>query len=491
MTAVLSAPRLKRSAATTTQQPGIIHLGPGAFFRAFNAPYTAETIAAKGGNWGIRAISLRSTAIRDKLAPQDYAYTSVALTPQGTEHSVIEVINYILVAPEDPAAVLAGMSDSAIKIISLTITEKGYCHNPASGKLQLDHPDIIHDLQHPDAPRSAPAFLVYALAQRHAAGLPPFTVLSCDNLPANGELTRRVVLDFAHAVDPELANWIEQEGRFPSTMVDRITPATTEADIAQLAETAGYRDEGCVVHEPFRQWVIEDNFVGGQHPDWDVAGAQFVSDVSAFETMKLRCLNGTHSTLAYLGYLAGYETIAETVADPAFAALLDQLWAQEIIPTVPPPEQTDLHTYCAELKQRYLNPAIKHRTWQIAMDGSQKLPQRLLGTIADNLAAGRTVPLLSLAVAGWMRYVGGEDEDGQPIDVRDPLASELRAASDSDTALADKVAALLAMPQVFTPELAANVVFRDTVTAAYETLSAQGVLSAVATATTIGSLKNT
>ena len=256
--------------------PAIIHIGPGAFFRAFNAVYTAETLAAKGGDWGIRAISLRTATIRDKLASQDYAYTSVSLTPEGAINKVIEVIDDILVASEDLDAVLNAMSQPNIHIVSLTITEKGYCHNPATGELNLDDPTITQDLKHPGQASSAPAILVHALARRRAAGLKPFTILSCDNLPNNGELTKRVVLDFAQAVDPDLAEWIETEGRFPSTMVDRITPATTDADIAKLSEEAGYADQGCVVHEPFRQWVIEDDFVDGKRPDWDIVGAQFV-----------------------------------------------------------------------------------------------------------------------------------------------------------------------------------------------------------------------
>lgn len=469
-TPLLAKPRLERDDAQR-HRPGIVHLGPGAFFRAFNAVYTAETLTETSGDWGIRAVSLRSATIRDKLAPQGYAYTSVSLTPEGTEHQLIGVINDVLVATESPETVLTAMSSPDIHIVSLTITEKGYCHNPATGDLNLNDSTIAHDIKHPDTPRSAPGFLVYALAQRRAAGLRPFTILSCDNLPNNGELTQRVVLSFARAVDADLADWIAQEGRFPSTMVDRITPATTDEDIAKLAETAGYIDQGCVVHEPFRQWVIEDDFVDGKRPNWNVAGAQFVSDVLAFETMKLRCLNGTHSTLAYLGYLAGYETIAETVADPIFATLIDKIWMQEIIPTVPQPEGEDLEAYCAALKQRYLNPAIRHRTWQIAMDGSQKLPQRLLGTITDNLAAGRGISLLALAVAGWMRYVSGIDENDQPIDVRDPLTKQLQAASEN-------VDALLAISAVFEPGLVANTTFRNSVLAAYEALMKHGARTA-------------
>jgi len=458
----------------------IVHIGPGAFFRAFNAVYTAEVANATNHHWGIRGVSLRSPDIRDKLAPQDYAYTSVTLKPEGAEYKVIDSIEDILVAPEDPEQVLAAMAETETRIVSLTITEKGYCHNPATGELLLDHPDIIHDLSHPEAPRSAPAFIVLALARRKKAGLAPFTILSCDNLPDNGQLIRRVVLAFAEAIDPQLAAWIASEARFPATMVDRITPATTEADVASVSEATGYLDNGCVMHEPFRQWVIEDDFVNGERPDWNLAGAQFVRDVASFETMKLRCLNGTHSSLAYLGYLAGHETISETVANPVFEQLIDHLWLKEIVPTVPQPEGEDLVAYCAALKERYQNPSIRHRTWQIAMDGSQKLPQRILGTVNDNLAAGREITGLALVVAGWMRYVSGVDEKNEAIDVRDPLADKLRAASDSADTPTDKVDALLAMSEVFDPELSAKAEFREPVTAAYLLLVEQGATGAIA-----------
>ncbi len=474
----MTTPRLRRSSAPIPKV-GIVHLGPGAFFRAFGAIYTTEVMQTKGGDWGTTAVSLRNPTIRDALAPQDFAYTSVTMAPDGAQHVVIEAINDVLVAPENPGAVLDAMANPAVKIVSMTITEKGYCHNPATGDLQLDHPDIIHDLAQPDAPRSALGFLVYALARRKENGQPPFTVLSCDNLPNNGRLTRRVVLAFAKAVAPDLADWIGDHARFPSTMVDRITPATTPDDIASVAAKTGFQDLGCVMHEPFRQWVIEDDFVAGHRPDWNLAGAQFVQDVEAFETMKLRCLNGTHSSLAYLGYLAGYEVISDAVADPHFAAFIDRLWQDEIVPTVPPPEGADLLRYCADLKARYRNPAIRHKTWQIAMDGSQKLPQRLLATVADCLDAGRPIPGLALAVAAWMRYVGGVDEAGGDIDVRDPLADQLRSASDDHDAPADKVAALLTIQDVFPSELAGNPVFRSAVTAAFESLVANGAKATV------------
>lgn len=470
-------PRLTRT--TPKPAPGIVHLGPGAFFKAFGAIYTQDAIENQGGNWGIVAVSLRSPTGRDQLEPQDGVYTSVALGPDGADTRVIGVITKVLVAPEDPEAVLATMVDPAIRIVSLTITEKGYCYEPSTGKLKADHPDIVHDIKHRTAPRSAPGYIVEALARRRAAGYRPFTVMSCDNLPSNGHLAREIVVDMARMMDPELADWIASEVPFPSTMVDRITPATTEADVEKLAGSAGYYDPACVQHEPFRQWVIEDNFVDGERPHWEVGGAQFVGDVANHEMMKLRCLNGTHSALAYLGYLAGYETIAETVADASFAGFCQKLWADEIIPTVTQPEGEDLPTYCAALLERYRNPSIRHRTWQIAMDGSQKLPQRLLGTVSDNLEGGRPIEGLSLAIAAWMRYVGGVDENGGEIDVRDPLAKVLKDASDAGSSPADKVAKLLSVEAVFEPNLAQNSVFISAVTSSYERLCDVGARAAI------------
>ena len=283
------------------------------------------------------------------------------------------------------------------------------------------------------------------------------------------------MLGFARAVDPDLAEWIAKEASFPATMVDRITPATTQADIDRLAQTEGYHDPACVMHEAFRQWVIEDDFVDGR-PAWEIGGAQFAASVEAHEAMKLRCLNGTHSTLAYLGYLAGYETIADCVADPDFAALCTHLWREEITPVVTQPDGEDLEAYCAALLKRYRDPSIRHRTWQIAMDGSQKLPQRILGTISDNLAAGNTPTGLCLAVAAWMRYVGGIDESGAAIDVKDPMAARLKEISD---AAEDKVAALLGVEEVFGTDLPNNTAFRSAVLSAYDNLVQQGAQKSV------------
>ena len=477
----MASERLTREGAAP--RTGIVHFGPGAFFRAFNAIYTQDAMEAEGGDWGIVAVSLKSPGARDQLKPQGGVYTAVERGPGGDTRRIITSVTDVLVAPESPSTVVALLGDPAVKIVSLTVTEKGYCHNPASGALDTSHPDIAADLADPSAPRSAVGFIVAGLAARRTAGTPPFTVLTCDNLPSNGHIARGVVLEFARRVNPDLADWIEKHGAFPSTMVDRITPATTEADLAELEAATGYRDPAAVFHEPFRQWVIEDRFAMGR-PAWERAGAQIVRSVEAHETMKLRCLNGTHSALAYLGYLAGHETIAETIADPGFAAFCTHLWQHEILPTVPQPEGENLRAYAEALLQRYRNPSIRHRTWQIAMDGSQKLPQRILGTIRDHLAKEQVPQGLCLVVAAWMRYVGGVDEQSQPIDVRDPLEARLKQLSDSASDDAERVAALLGVAEVFGEDLPQSEIFRSEVLRRLMQLTTDGAAATVARFTT-------
>ncbi|WP_295169327.1 mannitol dehydrogenase family protein [uncultured Paracoccus sp.] len=456
---------------TPSAEPaGIVHLGLGAFFRAHGAIYVEQAMAASGGDWGIVGVSLQSPGTRDRLAPQGWAYTALQLGPEGETAQVVTVLRDVLVAPENPQAVLDAMTAPAVRIVSLTVTEKGYCHEPSTGRLNADHPDIRHDLDNP-LPRSAPGFLVRALQARRAAGIPPFTVLCCDNLPENGHVVRGVVLDLARLIDPDLAAWIEAQGAFPSTMVDRIVPATTPADLDRVETLTGRRDEAPVMHEPFRQWVVEDRFCNGR-PDLGAVGVQLVDDVTPFEHMKLRMLNGTHSSLAYLGYLAGHQTIADTMADPVMAQFVDRLWRSEIIPALTPPPGTDLAAYADALAARYANPAIRHRTWQIAMDGSQKLPQRILGTIAEGRAAGRPVPGLTLAVAAWMRYASGRDEAGGTIEVKDPLAPQMAALWRDDPAAT--VDGFLALSQVFPAVLRDDAGFRADLTDALTRLVRDG-----------------
>ena len=470
-----SPPRLTRPLGPRSSSAGpgigIVHLGLGAFFRAHGAIYVAQAMTASGGDWGIIGVSLQRPLMHDLLAPQGYCYTAVELGPDGPVDRVIDVIQAVLVGPRDPQAILNAMADPGVKIVSLTITEKGYCHDPATGRLTLSHPDIVHDIATP-LPRSAPGYLVRALQLRRASGAEPFTVLCCDNLPRNGALVRQIVLDLAAAIDPGLADWIGTNGRFPSGMVDRIVPATTDADIAALSARSGSTDLSPVLHEPYRQWVIEDDFVGGKRPDFARVGVQMVSDVAPYERMKLRMLNGAHSALAYLGLLAGHQSMADTVADPVFARYVQQLWTTEIIPTLTVPQGMDLADYSATLLHRFANPAIRHLTAQIAMDGSQKLPQRILGTLRDNHAAGRDSPGLTLALAGWMRYLGGVTDAGLGVVVKDPLAAQLQNVSQSAGSSAELVRGFLAFSQIFDPAQAAQL--HAPVTRAYDSLSVIG-----------------
>lgn len=459
--------------------PGIVHLGIGAFFRAHGALYTQEAIAAAGGDWGIIGVSLRSPLQRDLLAPQDFLYTALERDAAGTRATIVSVLREVLVAPEDPATVLERMARPSTRIVTLTVTEKGYCHDPANGALNADHPDIRHDFASPHAPRSAIGFIVEALRLRKERTIAPFTVLCCDNLPKNGRLLEGLVRAFAGRLDPALERWIGSHAAFPSCMVDRIVPATTDRDKDDAVRSTGFADAAPVTHEPFRQWVIEDRFTECGRPAWERGGAEFVADVAPYENMKLRLLNASHSALAYLGYLSGYETIADTVADKALRGFVGRLWREEIVPVTPIPAGVDAAAYTDALLTRFSNSAIRHRTWQIAMDGSQKLPQRILETVRARLAANSPIPHLALAVAAWIRYVRGRDEAGGEIDVRDPLAGELKSAIAKADNSEGEVRAALSFTAIFGQDLSTHAGFAAAVIASYERLQSLGARRAV------------
>ena len=456
--------------------PGIVHLGIGAFHRAHMAAYV-DALLAENPGWGIIGGSLRRPDTRDALAPQDFLYTLAIRDASGTSCRVIGSILDVLDAATQRAQLIEIMASPAIRIVSLTVTEKGYCHDPATGELDERHPDIVHDLAHPDAPISAPGLIVAALKLRRTNGLIPFTVLSCDNLPSNGKTAGRIVRRFAELRDPELAKYVAT-AQFPSTMIDRIVPATTDADREIVNEIIGLEDAWPIMTEPFTQWVIEDNFPLGR-PPFETVGAQLVADVEPFELMKLRMLNGSHSIMAYLGYLAGYQYVSDAIADPAIHQLIHGLMTEEAMPTLPMPLST-LEAYRDQLLARFANPALKHRTWQIAMDGTQKLPQRLLGTIRDRLAKGQSIQRLALGVAAWMRYITGLDEQGNAIDVKDPLSPRLRSIADVANGDAEKLATdLLAVQEVFGTDLPINTAFRNTVTNHLESLFNSGALATI------------
>jgi fructuronate reductase len=461
-------------------RPGIIHIGLGAFFRAHGIAYNddaIETDPAVQNGWGIIGVSLRSPSQRDRLAPQDGLYTAIERSASGDRPRVMGSLLHSIVAPENPMGLVETLADPAIRIVTITVTEKGYCHDPATGRLDPAHPDIVLDLQNPESPVSLPGFLIAALALREARGIAPFAVVSCDNLPSNGKLLHGLIRDFAALRDDRLAGWIERNVAFPTTMVDRIVPASSHDDLLLAQNLTGLSDLAPVIHEPFRQWVIEDTLRAADRPAWDRAGAQFVSDVEPFELMKLRMLNGTHSALAYLGFLSGYETIAQTVADPAFRDFLAGLWHEEIIPTVPAPAGTDLAAYAVRLLERYANPAISHRTAQIAMDGSQKLPQRILGTIRNRLKNGAAWDRLALTVAAFIRYTAGTDEKGHPIDVKDPLADRLKADGQANPAA--HLRRVTSIESIFGADLGRDERFLEAVEAAYRVLLSGGAHAAV------------
>ncbi|MFY8114030.1 MAG: mannitol dehydrogenase family protein [Rhabdaerophilum sp.] len=458
---------------------GMVHLGIGAFHRAHQAVVIEDRLEAGESDWGIAAASLRSSDTRDALAPQDWLYTMAVRSAAGEDLRVIGALRESHVAPEDPEALVARMAHPDTRIVSLTVTEKGYCHDPATGTLNEAHPDILADLAAPGRPKTAIGFLAAALERRRQAGLPAFTVLCCDNLPANGRTVKRVLDRFAALRDPELGRWVADHVLCPSSMVDRIVPATTDEDRARITTSLGMEDRWPVVTEPFLQWVVEDRFALGR-PDLAAAGVTLVSDVTPFEHMKLRLLNGSHSTMAYLGYLAGHVTIADTIGVPAMARLVRRLMDEEITPTLAMPAGTDLEGYKDALIARFRNPALRHRTAQIAMDGSQKLPQRLLGTVRDRLAAGAPIPLLAVAIAGWMGFAMGWDEKCEPITLNDPMAQRILTAANAAGADATRLAAaLMGIREIFGTDLPGDPRFTGPVTAALTMILEKGAAAAI------------
>lgn len=456
----------------------IVHFGFGAFHRAHQALLTDRVLNALGGDWGICEISLFSgDKLMTQLREQDHLFTVLEKGAGGNQPIIVGAVHECLNAKLDSlAAIIEKFCEPQVAIVSLTITEKGYCIDPASGKLDVNNERIVHDLENPAEPHSAPGILVEALHRRRERGLPPFSVLSCDNIPDNGHVVKNAVLGMAEKRSPALAAWIAENVSFPGTMVDRIVPAATDASLAEITQALGVEDPCAISCEPFIQWVIEDNFVAGR-PQWEAAGVQLVQDVLPWEQMKLRMLNGSHSFLAWLGYLAGYAHISDCMQDEALRQAARQLMLSEQAPTLRI-TGVDLDGYADSLIDRFTNPALQHRTWQIAMDGSQKLPQRMLEGIRVHLARGTSWPLLALGVAGWMRYVSGVDDAGQPIDVRDPLSEKIRAIVDTSTEQA-RVAALLGLSEIFGQDLPNNAQFVDAVNQAYQRILQSGARQAV------------
>jgi fructuronate reductase len=398
--------------------PTIVHFGVGAFHRAHQAVYTEDANETGESAWAIKGVSLRSAAVQEQMEPQGCLYTVTEVSEAGHNTRLIRSIRQLIVAPQDSAAVLAQLAHRDTQIVSFTITEKGYLTR-TNGSLDFSSPDIASDLQSDSIPRSIFGFLGRALSHRRHAGYPGLTLLSCDNLTLNGAKLANLVDEYLERQDGTLARWFRAECACPSTMVDRIVPATTKQRIATWEPIIGVRDEAMVVTEPFRQWIIEDRFAGPR-PRWERGGAQFVSDVGPFETAKLRILNGAHSALAYLGLEQGHEFVHQAIADSRLLPLIKSLMYEEAASILAPSLHQNLHLYADAILKRFGNAELPHRLDQIAIDGSQKIPQRWLDTLRIHQEAGQICPAILTALASWIVFVKGGDRA-----VDDPLATEL------------------------------------------------------------------
>jgi len=452
---------VRRPASPSRPRIGIVHLGIGAFHRAHQAVFTEDAMEATGEDgWGICGITQRSRAVVDQLVPQDGLYGVLERDADDLRLRIVGAVRQVAFAGDEPWGVAELIADPEIAVVTLTVTEKGY-RRSADGGLDLADPGVRADLAG-SPPTTAVGQLVRGLqlrAQRDHAGI---TVLSCDNLPANGAVLAQLVDDFCAALAGSEADvlraWIATNARFPSSMVDRIVPATSPSDIDDARRLTGLRDAGLVVAEPYRQWVIEDAFASSR-PAWERAGALLVDDVEPYEAAKLRLLNATHSLLAYAGALAGHATIADAVHDPALAAAAEQYMAEDAAPTLRLPEGFDAEQYRASVLRRFANPALRHTTTQVAVDGSQKLPVRLLGVVRDRLANGAEPTWAAFAVAAWMLYVARSRTDPQRYPLQDPIGARLReTASGPVSGLARR---MLGLTEVFGPELADSEALAD------------------------------
>lgn len=449
---------------------GIVHLGAGAFFRAHSAVYTDDALAKSAGDWGICAVSLRSLTIKDELAAQDGLYTLMVMD-DSARIRVIGSIKEVLAGEGDIAVAILRMADSNIRLITLTITEKGYCLNGA-GELDIEHPAIAVDLATPDTPKTAIGVLVAALQKRFAASAASIAIVSCDNVSANGSKLRNAVVSFARALDPQLADWIASSVAFPNTMVDSITPASDDELTFEVAERLGTLDKAAVRREAYSDWVIEE--FNGPRPAWELAGAVFTDNVSQYENAKLRLVNAPHSALAYLGLLANYTTVADAMSDDLFVKYFLSLTDKELIPSLQRNDALDFARYRDRIGSRFANRSIQHRLQQIAADGSAKLPQRLIPPLIENLEANRPVGDILTAISAWMLYVSVTIRTAAVLD--DPLSgafSQLLPAEVGD-ATAD-VRCFLSVEAIFPPRMTDDVRVCLPTIAAYESLSSQGV----------------
>jgi mannitol 2-dehydrogenase len=438
----LAVPDYDRALVT----PGVVHVGVGGFHRAHQAMYH-DRLMNEGAamDWGICGVGVMPADRRMKevLDAQDGLYTLVLKHNDGTwEPRVIGSIVEYLFAPDDPEAVIEKMAASSTRIVSLTITEGGYNVSDVTGEFDAANEDVVRDLAPGAVPRTTFGLITEALRRRWRRGLPPFTIMSCDNLQDNGYRSKRVFTAFARLRDPELGEWVEREARFPNSMVDRITPVTTDADRDEIRERFGIEDRWPVVCEPYTQWVLEDSFTAGR-PRYEQAGVQVVDHVEPYELMKLRLLNGSHQAMAYFGYLAGYRLVHEAAQDPLFQAFLLGYMDKEATPTLAPVPGVDLDGYKYTLIERFSNPQVRDTIARLCAESSDRIPKWLLPVVREQLAAGGEIRRSAAVVASWARYTEGVDEAGQPIEVVDRLRDSLmqsarRQREDPDAFIANR-----------------------------------------------------
>jgi mannitol 2-dehydrogenase len=438
----LPAPAYDRDLVT----PGVVHFGVGGFHRAHQAMYTDRLLNEGAAlDWGICGVGVMAAdrEMQRALDAQDGLYTLVLKHSDGTyEPRVIGSIVEYLFAPDDPEAVIEKMAAESTRIVSLTITEGGYNINDLTGEFDATGPDVIHDLEPGAVPWTTFGLITEALRRRREHGLAPFTVVSCDNLQDNGHLTRRVLTAFARLRDPELGDWVEREVSFPNSMVDRITPVTTDADRAEVRERFGIEDRWPVVCEPYTQWVLEDAFTAGR-PPYERAGVQLVDQVEPYELMKLRLLNGSHQAMCYFAYLSGYRLVHEAAQDPLFRAFLLGYMDSEATPTLAPVPGVDLDGYKHTLIERFSNPQVRDTIARLCAQSSDRIPKWLLPVVRQQLANGGEIRRSAAVVASWARYAEGVDEQGEPIEVVDRLRDSLmqlarRQREDSDAFIANR-----------------------------------------------------
>lgn len=406
----------------------IVHIGVGGFYRSHQAVYLDQLLHMPGHEqWGYCGVGLlpHDAKIRDAMVSQDCLYTVVERSAQGESARVIGSVLEFLYAPDDPQAVLEKMADEGTRIVALTITEGGYYVNQGNGEFDATHPDIVRDLAHPQAPSCSFGYLAAALQLRRQRGLAPFTLMSCDNLQNNGDVLRKMLLAYTQLLDPGLSAWLAQHGAFPNSMVDRITPATTDEHRQLVRDTFGIDDAWPVMTEPFLQWVIEDEFPGGR-PEWELVGAQMTHDVLPYEKMKLRLLNAGHQSLCYLGMLFGYEFAHEAMGDAGIRKLFMDMMDIEVTPLLSAVEGIDLEEYKRTLVERFSNPAIRDQLSRIGTEGSARIPKFVLPSVREQLERGGPIKLLSFVVACWFRYLNGSDEQGKPMPLIDPYGERLR-----------------------------------------------------------------